>query len=110
MQLSELEAIKVHTFELNLNGLSTTTPLQFNYQNNNIGLNFIPDFVEVKLGAIFDPANTATGLYDVNANFILDNDVLVSIPAMPITNANTIPLNILHKFLPTSQLTFTVNS
>lgn len=106
MLLSEIEAIKVHTFSLNLNNFTTANPLTFSYLQNAIGLHFIPDFVEVKMACIFDPVNASTGLYDVKCNFIRDNGILVAIPSLPITAANMITPVTIHSYVPANQLSF----
>ena len=108
--LSEIEAIKTHTFTLNLNNLTTTTPLYFSYTLSSVNIGFAPDFVKAKMGCIFDPTNSSTGLYDVHANFIRDNGVLISVPSLPITNSNHIAPDLTHQYVSTNQLQFTVSS
>jgi hypothetical protein len=106
--LSEIEVCKTSTFVLNTANLTTANPVSFAYNRASVNLNFIPDFVKVRMVSFFDPTNNSVGVYNVGCNFIRDNDTLVSIASLPISVANTLCPNITHQFVNNGQLTFTV--
>jgi len=107
--LQEIEVIKTVTVLLNTANLTLTNPVSFTYTKAQTNVNFSPDFVKVKMASIFDTVNNAIGVYNVSCNFIRDNDILVSIMALPITVSNTICPDITHTYVDNSQFTFVVS-
>lgn len=111
--LSDIEAVKTVTFYLKLHNVALNSPLTFNYLPAGVYLGFMPDFVKVKLINYFDAAGSASqNFYTVNANFIRDNDILFAFnPAQDAgTNVTFVQsCDILHRYVPNSQLSFSVN-
>lgn len=107
--LESIEVIKTVTVLLNTQNLTLTNPLIFTYTKSALNINFTPDFVTVKMVSYFDTTNNSIGVYNINCNFIPDQDVLTSVAALPITVSNTFCPNITHKFVNNNQLTFFVS-
>jgi len=107
--LSEIQATKTVSFLMNLNNLTLTNPLSFTFTKQQSNVTFEPDYVIVRMASIFDSVSSSIGVYNVNCNFIRDNDILVSIMALPITVSNTFCPQLQHKYVDNSQFTFIVS-
>ena len=119
LNLGEIEAIKTVNFSLTTYTASSTVIVTSNFLKNNTNINFVPDLVRLKKVTYYDGSALSIGMIQVNANFIPDNDILVTFtpeaildnPTMASTKTSQdISPEIIFKYIETNQFQFSVQN